>query len=350
MPTAHRLPRTIVFNMVIALYCAASVAVAQNSVDRIRRVSGNDSGKLTATSVLDVTLTKGGVDKKIPAEEIVTVQLAGEPNAMNAVRRAFDAGRYAEVLQLLEKIDAAKLRRAEATSEVEYHAMAASSGQALAGQADVARAISRVTDFLAGNRNSFRVPAAIELLGDLHVANGDYAAARDQYAKLGKPPRAYYKLKSALLVGRTWQAEGDHQQALTQFDLVAESTETGPTIEPILLAATLDRAVSQAATGNAAQAAAAINKIVADADPDDAELLARAYNALGEAHLKAGDSQAALMAYLHVDLLFSSAGSAHAKALSRLTSLWKKAGRPDRSSQAAAKLAKLYPNSALTNP
>lgn len=350
MPFVRRLTVLEVWVGIIALCCLASSAVAQSSVDRVRRISGNDSGKITATSVLDVTLAKGGVDKKIPAEEIVTVRLAGEPNEMNAVRRALDARRFDEVLNILANVDAANLRRDEVASEVAFHTAAAKAGQALAGKADTAQAVAAVTNFLGAHRTSFRIPTAIELLGDLHVARGDYASARDQYAKLGKPPRAYYKLKSALLVGRTWQAAGDHQQALAQFDLIAASTDDGPTIAPIRLAATLDRAISQAATGNAAQATRAIKEIVAAADRDDAELLARAYNALGEAHLEADQPQAALMAFLHVDLLFSSAGSAHAKALGRLTSLWKQAGRPDRASQAAAKLAKLYPNSAPQNP
>ena len=334
----------LAFACLLAATCATTTVHGQGGVDRVRRQGGIDSGKIASTSVLDLTISKGGVDKKIPAEEIIDVYYSGEPSELNSARQAAKSGRFQEALGLLAKIPSDGLSRKELVADVQFYKAVASAGSAQAGQGDLAEATAQVGQFLTDNPSSFHVPAAIELLGDLHLSSGQYAQARKQYAKLGKAPKAYFQLKSALLLGRVAQAQDDHQQALAEFDKVVSSNERGPMIEPIRLAATLDQAVSQAAVGDADDSAAAIRQIIAAADPDEVELLARAYQAMGDAQLEAGNRRAALHAYLHVDLLFSNARDIHAEALEELVALWKEVGQPGRSSEAAAKLAKLYPN------
>ena len=65
-----------------------------------------------------------------------------------------------------------------------------------------------------------------------------------------------------------------------------------------------------------------IESILQQADPDDAGDMARAYNILGNALRQQGKNKEALMAFLHVDLLYSSAADAHAEALFNLAELW----------------------------
>lgn len=320
-----------------------STAQAQGSLDRVVQLNGMDSGKVASTSVLGVVLERGGVDKKIPAEQIVSVYYAGEPSQLNAARLAIDSGRYQEAIELLEQVSSDELDRELVETEHQFLTTLAVARQSLARSSDLERAVEDVKGFLTANRSSFHVPAAIELLGDLYVALQQYDQARTQYAKLSKAPSAYYKLKSAILTGRALQAAGNHEEALAQFEEVLQSSETGPAIEPIRLAATMESAVSRAATGGGGQAAAAIHQIIAAADPEDADLLARAYNALGEAELTAGNPQAALFAFLHVDLLYSSASAEHAQALKRLAELWKELGHPDRAEDAAQRLSENYP-------
>jgi hypothetical protein len=103
--------------------------------------------------------------------------------------------------------------------------------------------------------------------------------------------------------------------------------------------------VSQAAAGQVKEATAAIGDIIAKAKPEDAELLARAYNALGDCYLQSKDPRGALFAFLHVDLLYSQEAEAHAKALHELVPLWKNVGRDSRSQETARKLAEKYPGS-----
>jgi tetratricopeptide (TPR) repeat protein len=307
--------------------------------------NGVDSGQITAVTPLGVTISKSGVESTIPVEDIESVYLAGEPDDLNSARTALVAGRLQDALATLEEIVTDDISREEILAEIEFYRALARSQLALAGQGDLADATAEARAFMAQRRTSFHIPAAIEILGDLLMAAGQFGDARIEYAKLAKAKSAYFELRSALLVGRAWQAEGQHDKALAEFANVLESAESGPRIEPLKLSATLDEAVSRAASGQGDEAAQTIAAIIDRADPEDDALLARAYNALGDAYLAAGDHDGALFAFLHVDLLYDDAADAHAKALHELVALWRKAGRDSRAQEAAQELAEKYPES-----
>lgn len=329
----------------LALLTAGSTASAQSTIDRVRRQNGVDSGQITAVTPLGVTISKSGVESTVPAEEIEAITFAGEPGELNSARNALQAGRAQDAVESLAKITVADISREEIIADVDFYTALAKAQLALAGNGDLATAATDVRNFMAKHGKNFHVPQAIETLGDLLAADKQSAAARSEYAKLAKAKSPYFESKSALLVGRTFQAEGDHAKAQAEFDKVLASTDDSDQLAPLKLAATLERAVSQAAQGQAKEATAAIGDIIAQAKPEDAELLARAYNALGDSYLQAKDPRGALFAFLHVDLLYSQNAEAHAKALHELVPLWKSAGRDSRSQEAAQKLAQKYPDS-----
>jgi tetratricopeptide (TPR) repeat protein len=329
---------------------SANAARAQSSLDRVHRHNGVDSGQVTAINPLGVTISRSGIETTISVEDIEGVYLAGEPADLNSARTALQAGRPRDALRVLEGIAAAGVSREEIVVEIEFYKLLAQTQLALAGQGDRASATTAARGFLTRRRTSFHVPQAIELVGDLLMAAGHYGEARSEYAKLAKARSTYFELRSALLVGRAWQAEEQHEQALKEFEKVVGSSASGPPIEALKLSATLDRAVSQAADGEGENAAATIAAIIAEADPEDDVLLARAYNALGDCYRQAGDVQGALFAFLHVDLLYNDAADAHAKALHELVTLWREAGRDNRSQEAAQELAQKYPSSRWAKP
>ena len=322
-----------------------STASAQSTIDRIRRHNGVDSGKITATTPLGVTISKSGVESTIPAEEIEAITFAGEPGELNSARNALQAGRAQDALESLGKIEIGDITRDEILADVDFFTALAKAKLALAGSGDPTAAAGEMRTFVSKRNKSFHIPQAIETLGDLLVAAGQPAAARDEYAKLAKANSPYLKLNSALLVGRTYQTEGDHAKAQAEFAKVIQSNDDSELVAPLKLAATLDGSVSQAAAGQVKEATAAIGDIIAKAPPEDAALLGRAYNALGDCYLQSKDPRGALFAFLHVDLLYSKDAEAHAKALHELVPLWKSIGRDSRSQEAAEKLADKYPGS-----
>lgn len=331
--------------LALALAAFPVAANAQSTIDRVRRQNGVDSGKVVGMTPLGVTVSKGGVESTVPAEEIEVVTFAGEPSELNSARNALNAGKAQEAFDILAKIDLTEIQRDEVLAEIEFYRALTAAKLALAGKGEPATAAGEIRTFMAKQNKSYHVPQAIETLGDLLMAAGETSNARAEYAKLAKAKSPYFEMKSALLVGRTYQAEGEHGQAQAEFDKVVSSADEGALIAPLKLAATLDRSVSQAAAGQVKEATAAIGEIIASAKPEDAPLLARAYNALGDCYLKSNDPRAALFAFLHVDLLYSQDAEAHAKALHELTKLWKTVGRDARAQEAQQKLAAEYPGS-----
>ena len=74
-------------------------------------------------------------------------------------------------------------------------------------------------------------------------------------------------------------------------------------------------------------------------------LLAEAYIKKGDCYQALGESKEALIAYLHVDVLFPSEPGLHAEALYHLSNLWGKVQKPERGTEARAVLQQQYPDS-----
>ena len=212
--------------------------------------TASKTGKITKMSALGVTLTKSGIKTKKPVEEILSITFAGQPPELTPARRAIKAGRFELALKKLSKIDRDDVERNEIKQEIDFLTTFCNVQHALAGQGSLDRAKKQVTRFLSKNSKSYRVPEAIELLGDVLLASQDYAGARAQYSKLGKAPAPYFKARSAMLTGRSLQAEGNHEDAVAAFDLALKAAEGNAVAQSQVLEATLHRAVSQSALGN----------------------------------------------------------------------------------------------------
>ena len=74
-------------------------------------------------------------------------------------------------------------------------------------------------------------------------------------------------------------------------------------------------------------------------------MYAKAYNALGTVQNQAGNTKDALLAFLHVDVLYSNYPRMHAESLYHLTSLWDKLNEGERSMQCRQMLKSRYGNS-----
>ena len=85
-----------------------------------------------------------------------------------------------------------------------------------------------------------------------------------------------------------------------------------------------------------------IHEVIRDADPEDSELHAIAYNALGQCYRQADKPKEALLAFLHVDVLYSSIPAAHVEALENLAALWTSFGQAGRAREARGLLRDQY--------
>jgi tetratricopeptide (TPR) repeat protein len=308
----------------------------------VQRRNGIDSGSITATNALGVTISKGGVTSKIPAEEIRSIKFAGEPPELNAARTQLERDRFDLAKERLEKVDRTKIIRDEIKQELDFALAVCDANLALAGKSDRKEAIAQLDEFLKTHRTSYHVPEAIALHGDLYLAVGDFDSARKKYELLAKAPTPYFKAQSALLVGELLQEQGNHTDALLQFEAALQAAGTSGLTNDIRNAAILDRAVSLAGTDKAGEGIESIKQFISQTEADDTVALAQGYTALGACYQAAGDLRAARNAYLHVDLLFNSAGPEHAESLYRLTNLWKELRQPTRAQDAQQRLSDDY--------
>jgi tetratricopeptide (TPR) repeat protein len=322
---------------------SASLALAQNVADRVRLVRGNEVGEVTNMTPFQVTLKKGTEgEQPIAVNEIRSIQFSGEPAELSQARLNASNGSFATALASLEKIDVGQLDRDFIKQDVEFYKGWCAAKLALAGDGEIGDAGRQLNNFVKAYPNNFHYLAAREAMGDLLMAGGGYANAEKQYAELAKAPWDDYKVRAAVAVGRSLQAQGKHAEAIKQFDAALATGGAGAEVEKERLAATLGKAVSLAETGGADQAVVIIEKVIHDADPQQKELHARAYNALGTCYEKAGKSKDALLAFLHVDVLYNTVPEAHAEALSHLTTLWKAIGQDERARESRQLLDERY--------
>jgi len=323
------------------------IAREASALDTIKLVKGSASGTVTAVSAQEVTLQRGGKSEKIPVNEIESIKFDGEPPDLNVARSSALNGDYDNALKSLAKIAPSAGTRPEVKQEIEFFRALATARQALAGEGEVNAAGSQMHAFVTGNSNSFHFFDASEVLGDLLLAAGKFAEAQATYAKLEQAPWPETKIRAALAKGRALQGQGKPTEALAAYDhaLALAEKAAGDQAKAQVVTATLGRAAALADAGKTDEAIAAVEQVIAAADPADAQLHAKAYVTLGNCLNKAGRKQDALMAFLHVDVLYFGFPQEHAEALANLSLLWQELKKADRALEARQTLVERYKNS-----
>lgn len=337
----------------IAILAAAAIlmtvadrADAQTVRDRVRTVRGSESGNVTDMSPLEVTVDKGSSGaQRVPVNEINTIVFHGEPAVLTQARVNARNGGYATALEALEKIDLSEVDREFIRQDIEFYKAMCEGKLALGGRGEIAEAGRALNGFVRSYPQNFHYLEAAEVMGDLLMAGNRFDSAQKQYAELAKTPWPEYKMRAAVLVARTLQAQDKHAEAVAEFDKVLQMSDDGPEVEQQKLAATLGKAESLAVMGNVDEAVGMIERVIQDADPEQKQLQARAYNALGKCYEQAGMTKDALLAFLHVDVLYNTVPEAHAEALYHLVPLWESIGQSERSREARQTLREQYGSS-----
>jgi tetratricopeptide (TPR) repeat protein len=328
---------------IVGCLAASSQAAA---ADKIRLTRGSETGEVSDTTPTEVTLNKGQSNSRtVPVNSIKLIAFEGEPSELAQARLNALNGSYAKAGQLLDKVDASQLKRDFIKQDYEFYQAYVAAKLAESGEGEIDAAGKKLNAFVKSYPNSFHYLEASELMGDLLMMSGRLENAQKQYAELAKAPWPDYKMRAAIAIGRSLQAQNKHAEAIEQFDsalAVPDDTAEG---QGQKLAASLGKATSLAETGKDDEATAMIEKIIRDADPQQKDLNARAYNALGSCYEKANKTKDALFAFLHVDVLYSTVPDAHAEALFHMVSLWKAIGQEERSREARETLQQKYPSS-----
>ena len=339
--------KTVIFLSAVVVALSCSLAQAQD-YDTIKTTTSLAPGVIKEMSPTQVVVSQTAGDKSLPVNDIEWIRYKGEPRDLSDARNDVVRGAFEDVLTALAKIRLQGDERPEIKQDIEFYNALAKSRLALAGKGDIADAGKLVLAFLNNkdNANSYHQFAANELLGDLLTANGNYEAAARYYSEVAKAPWADYQMQAKIKVGRSLLAQKKYDEAAKRFDeVLGENTASGKQAAAAKQMAMLGKADALAESGKAAEAVTLAQQVIEKAPADAQEVYARAYNTLGNAYRKQNQSKQALLAYLHIPVLFSAYPESHAEALANLKTLWIDANQPERAKEAEQLLLERYPNS-----
>lgn len=338
-PHWHRLALTL------ALSCAiGSVAAAFDSIKTKKGLLYGEVIGMDSTKV-DLRTRNNSLVKQIPVNEIEVIYYEGEPSDLKSAKNHVLAGRYAEAAASLKKIEKTPDRK-EIQQDIDFYKALCAAKLALAGSMKIGDAGRLMKAFADDNSKSYHYFDASEAVGDLLVAIGSFAPATEYYARLDLAPWPDYRMRAGVATGRVLLNQGKTAEALAAFDKVLANTADGDSPKKQRTAASLGKAGALVAMKKPDDAIKTVEAFLDKADAEDAQLMARAYNILGAAQRQAGRNKEALLAFLHVDVLYASVPDAHAEALSNLADLWEQVHKTERANRARKTLEERYPESA----
>jgi len=317
--------------------------------DRIYKLDGSTtSGNVVGMSAQEVRIDQKPQIISVPVNEIKMITYDGEPRELTNARLAVLESRFQDAIDEIDKIEQPDQMEAVMLQDRQFYRAYALAQLAIGGSGSLGEAYTAMKAFSDTNTGNYHYYTAMEANGDLLVAARQYADAEKAYMVVATSPWPDYKMRSALSIGQAKLQQNQIDEAMRMFQVVMSSNVEGAEADQLKLSARLGRAVCGAKQGQPAIAVTEINRIIGLASAEDIALQARAYNALGNAHLAAGRDKDALLAFLHVDVLYPGSPDAHAEALYNLQVLWNQFKQKERAARANNTLRVNYANSPWT--
>ncbi len=339
--------------LAMAVAVSACDALGQDASDRVRLLDRREiKGEILVASPNEIEIKvekQGGEEvEKVSVDRIREVVIAGEPDALRNARGMLLRGDAPSALKELVKVQEADLQGASdrVLAEMQFVKAAAMAKQATVTGNGLAEGEKALRDFVGKNPKTHHFYRAAETLGDLLAKSQKFPDAATVYSALEKGPPAL-KVRAASAKANLNLAQGKFAEALKDFENAAK-VQTDPkdvASEQQKLEAALGKARCFARLDKGTDAVALVEQVVKGADPEERDMLSKAYTVLGDAYRAVGKEQDALIAFLTVDLVYNTQPESHAEALFNLAQLWEKSQNPERARQAKQTLETMYPDS-----
>lgn len=343
-----KLGKSAITILSLAVVLSASLAFSADVVNR--KGGGRTGGTVTGATKTDITVKPSTGDPvTIPANEVSSVDWDATPNDMKLGKSDEANGRFSAALQKFNKaMDDARAGNELVKTDLEFLIARATARAALTDPAGLDEAAAKLAAFLKSHGDSFRFYEAQQWLGQIYLAKDDFAAARTAFEGLGQAPWSDVQLSAKVNLGRVLMGENKAEEARQAFEAAIAAAGTSDADQGRKYEAMVGKARSLIALNRQAEALTALDEVVDKGSPNDAPLMAEAFVLQGDCLQAASKVKEAVLAYLHVDVLFARESAFHAEALYHLVKLWKAVQHPDRALEAQAKLEGSYPNSEWT--
>lgn len=336
--------------IVASLLCSYFGASA-DAFDEIVRKSGKSSkGNITELTRDSVTITTGVGDKTtVPANEIINVSWDSEPAELNLARSAEQTGNLPRALEGYQTSAGKAGSNEDIKAEIDFLIARTTARTALEQDSSkLEDAAKKLDAFSKANASSYRHFDTLFLLGQVQLAREEFDAAGQAFTKLAQAPWSDYKMAAQNANARLAMKKGDLGVALSSYEKVLTQNAKTPAEVSRRNEALLGKADVMLQQNNAQLALETINSAIGTADPEDTAVQAAAFVLKGDSLKALGRTKEAILAYLHVPVLFEKEAVLHARALYNLATLWPKVDQPERGAAARTELQDNYPDSPWT--
>lgn len=339
-------PGASVFTLLATVFVSNGLMAADQVTRRSDRVVFRGELQDMTTASVKVKLSSGQV-QEIQVSDIQAVRFDGEPSLLNQAQSNERSGALDTALEKYRQVQAEyNGEDKRLVTELKFLIARSLVKSALANPAKLDEAKKAIAAFRTENKSNFRYLEATLLEAQLLAADTANATAVEQLLnEVQAAPVKGFKLQAGVQLGKLRLAAKDAPGALSAFEQVITDSTGDAASSGALYDGMLGKAMCQKAQGQPDDAVKTLEEVIAKATESETETLAEAWVLKGDCLREKGQPKDALMAYLHVDVLYSSEPAAHAEALYHLAALWGPAGRQDRADSAQAKLQEKYPNS-----
>ncbi len=338
----HKSVRSSMVAFLTVTTLSASMALA---VDQVTRRSDRVTirGELTSMTLESLTVTLSNSQTQvIPVSDVFSVKYDMEPPLLAQAQSNERSGALDVALEKfisVQKEYSGDDKRV--ISDVEFLIARTKVKIAQADPSKVDEALAAIKKFREGHKTNFRYFES--LLLESSLAKGNEATVL--LTEVQACPVKGYQLQAGVQLGQVLLAANDAGGASAAFEKVIEQSAGDASSATAQFAGLLGKAECQQKQGQLDEAIATLDDIINKASESESRTLAAAWVLKGDCLRMKNLPKDALMAYLHVDVLYSSEPAAHAESLYHLASLWGPAGHQDRADEASAKLSLKYPNS-----
>ncbi len=326
--------------------CAASVSAT--GADLLTRISDGSliRGKLETLSKTKIEIRRSNDEvESISPDDLQDIRFDREPPVLQTARSNERSGAYAAAIDQLREVQSdysGDDRRV--VEEVKFLIARCQARRALLDPSVAQTALKSLQAFLQSHGNSYRALESILLQAQLLVVTDRPRAVR-LLQQLRDSGVDGFVMQAGIVLGNALLSDNEPDQALQVFEDVIQKSRDKVTALTSNLESRIGRARCLQEQDRLQDALKALDAVIADAPNDKPTMLAQAWIHAGNCHQDDENPRAALLAYLHVDLLYSEATIEHAESLHQLAPLWEAAGHAGRAHDARSRLKNQYPNS-----
>ncbi|MCH2202458.1 MAG: tetratricopeptide repeat protein [Fuerstiella sp.] len=325
--------------------CALITATSTFAADQVTRISDGTTvrGKFESLSKTQIVIRRSNDQSEtISPADVHDIRFDREPPPLQTARSNERSGNYDEAIKQLQEVKAEYAggdRRVPA--EIEFLLARCHARRAFLNPEVAAAALKLLGSFIQQYGDHYRTLEATLLQAQLLVES-NRAQGTQLLEQLRSSRVDGFAIQAGLVLGRVLLEEDEVDQAMQIFDVVIRKSAGKPILQTLHYDSRIGRAECFQRQKRWPQALETLNAVIAEVPDDQEPILAKVWIHVGDCHRLSNQSEAALLAYLHVDILYSGATVEHAEALYRLRSLWEGAGHPDRSRDAQSRLQAQY--------